>query len=429
MSKSEHLLIARQGPLAIARWREQHAGERLDFSGGILSNHNLSRADLSEADLRGADLIGARLNQANLRHADLRDAVPLMAYLSDADLSDANLEGATLRRADLSRSTLSGAKLGRANLSGANLTSANLSNVDLTGANLSGANLTGCSLHGADLSRADLNNADLSGADLTGSNLGKATFYRSSLEGTVFKDAVMFHTLFGDCDMRGATGLEEVNHAGPSTVGIDAIFRSGGLIPESFLRGTGVPEGAVAEYTASGDQGPGRFYTCFISYCTKDEAFTQRLQSDLQARGVRCWHFAADSRAGQWVAEHVTTDELGLWIAEDVDRGIHYYDKLIVVCSGDSLAAERVREEITHGMQKQEESGRWLFFPVAVTDEPYNRRNRHVRGLGLARHSMFDFRGWQEPSIYEATLEALAADLGEDRDASVGMAPVEEDED
>ena len=428
MSKSEHLLIARQGPLAIARWREQHPGERLDFSGGTLSNHNLNRADLSEADLRGADLIGAKLNEASLRRADLRDAVPLMAYLCDADLSDANLEGTTFRRADLRRATLSNTKLARANLSGADLTEANLRNADLAGAILSGANLTGCSLHNADLSRADLNNADLSGADLTGTNLGKATFYRSTLDGAVFKDAVMFHTVFGDCDMRGVVGLEEVNHAGPSTVSIDAIFRSGGLIPGAFLRGTGVPEEAVAGYARTDEEGPGRFYSCFISYCMKDEAFTRRLQADLQARGVRCWCFAADSKAGQWVAKQVTTDELGLWIAEDVDRGIHYYDKLIAVCSGDSLAAERVREEITHGIQKQQESGRWLLFPVAVTDEPYNRRNRYVRGLDLARHAMFDFRGWQEPDVYEAALEALVADLGEDRDASAGMAPVEEDE-
>ena len=189
----------------------------------------------------------------------------------------------------------------------------------------------------------------------------------------------------------------------------------------------GAPEDSVnyqRTITASAD----RFYTCFISYSIKDQAFTERLQDDLQTQGVRCWYFPADSLGGNWVPRIASPDEVGLWIGEDVDRGIRYYDKLIVVCSGDSLASERIRDEIIHGVQKQSETGRWLFSPVAISDAAYDRRNRYVRGLRLWRHVMFDFRGWEDPQVYRSALDRLIQDLNRDQEVSVGMSPVEEEE-
>ena len=413
MAKSEQVLIARQGSQAIARWREQNPGERLDFSHAILTNHNLNQADLSEADLSGADLIGAFLNQANLRRANLRESNLIMGHFHGANLREADLSSANLRRAYLGEADLSNANLSGANLSGANLSKAILENAALAGANLSEANLRGANFSGADASRAEFNKADLGEANLAGANLGKATFFRSSLAETAFEGAIMFHTVFGDCDLSRAVGLDRVQHEGPSTVGIESIFRSSGLIPEAFLRGAGVPEDSI-NYQGTVAKSPHRYYTCFISCCNDDLAFAERLQADLESRGVRCWCFPADSRGGRW-------------IGEDVDRGIHFYDKLIVVCSDDSLNAERVRDEITHGMQKQEETGRWLFFPVGTSDAAYDRRHKHVNSLRLWRHIVLDFRGWEDSQTYNAALDGLIGHLNKDQDASVGMAPVEEE--
>ena len=263
MAKSEHIQIARQGTRAITWWREQHPGERLDFSGAILSNHNLNVADLSGADFTGADLIGALLNHANLRRAILKDAVSLMGHLNGADLSEADLTDAILRRADLTGATLVGATLDGANLNGANLSGAKLNDASLDRASLSETNLTGADLKGADLNRADLNYADLTGVDLAGANLGKATLFRTTLKDTNLRGAVLFHTVFGDCDLSVATGLDRVKHAGPSAVGIDTIFRSGGKIPADFLRGAGLPEDVVVNYQPIAGKLSRHFYTCF----------------------------------------------------------------------------------------------------------------------------------------------------------------------
>ena len=58
--------------------------------------------------------------------------------------------------------------------------------------------------------------------------------------------ARMWGTVLADVDLRSVCGLEAVHHEGPSTIGIDAIYASGGRIPESFLRGCGVPEEFIA---------------------------------------------------------------------------------------------------------------------------------------------------------------------------------------
>lgn len=400
----------------------------MDFSGASLSNQNLSRASLSESDLSGADLIGVRLNQADLRKANLEQAVLLMGQVRGADLSEAYLSRATLRRADLSEARLVGADLSGANLSGACLCGANVENAVLPGANLREADLNGTNLKGADLSGADFNNADLTGADLTGANLGRASFYRTLLQGTVFTDSAMFHTVLGDCDLGGAIGLERAVHQGASVVGVDTLFRSGGNIPAGFLRGAGAPEDSVTDYQRFIRGSSDRFYTCFICGCAKDRVFTRQLQADLQVRGVRCWYYPADARSGSWIGGTASSEELGRWSAEDVDRGIEYYDRLVVVCSGDSLASERVREEILHGIQKQDETGRRVLLPISIADEPYDRRNRYVRSLRLWRYVILDFREFEDSAAYNAALDRLIEELSKDQDASAGMAPVEEAE-
>jgi Pentapeptide repeats (8 copies) len=140
------------------------------------------------------------------------------------DLREANLSEANLRRADLHLANLGGANLGEADLPGA----------DLDGAHLSEANLSGANLWGATLIRADLDGANLNGAHLDGANLRGV-----DLRETDFSEAMLDWTFFADVDVSTVKGLETVRHRGPSTIGVDTIYRSKGKIPEVFLRGAG----------------------------------------------------------------------------------------------------------------------------------------------------------------------------------------------
>jgi len=71
------------------------------------------------------------------------------------------------------------------------------------------------------------------------------------------------------------------------------VNKSGGNIPEVFLRGCGVPETFITFHkslvNSSSVNSPIEFYSCFISYSHQDKSFAQRLHDQLQATGIRCW--------------------------------------------------------------------------------------------------------------------------------------------
>lgn len=244
MANPEHVALVKQGAEAIAQWRKEHHGERLDLSWANLLRANLIRADLSEADLSWANLFGA-------------------------------------------------------DLGGANLSLANLFGANLFGADLNGANLIRANLSQANLSRAFLLWPDLSGADLSGANLSRANLIEANLT-----QARCNLTTFAMCNLHEALGLESVVHDGPSSIGVDTViasFRGAGnrLTPEleTFFLGAGVPKELL-------DQLPRivaevRYGDCFICYGEPDRAFATKLRNDLVARGVSCWLYAADAIPGE----------------------------------------------------------------------------------------------------------------------------------
>jgi hypothetical protein len=320
MANEEHLAILKQGVGAWNKWREENPNIRPD-----LSEVKLSGAHLTEAHLRGADLSEALL-----------EAYYLGAILVGADLRGANLRGARLMGAHLSEADLSGA--------------------DLRGANLRGANLNGGDLTGANLSEADLSGARLSEANLT--------------------NCEITYTIFADVDLSTVKGLATAKHRGPSTIGIDTIYRSKGKIPDIFLRGAGVPANLI-EYIPSLVGQAIQYYSCFISHSHSDQRFCARLYADLQARGVRVWYFPEDATWGRSV-----------W--GEIDRSIKIYDKLVVVCSEHSLQSGPVCREIERSLQRE---GKEVLFPVRLDNYLFDVWD-HPRKADVLAKVVGDFRGW-----------------------------------
>src|SRR5262245_24600010 len=59
----------------------------------------------------------------------------------------------------------------------------------------------------------------------------------------------------------------------------------------------GLPDRLI-DYLPSLLNQPIQFYSCFISYASKDQIFADRLHADLQNKGVRCWFAPHDMRIG-----------------------------------------------------------------------------------------------------------------------------------
>lgn len=313
-----------------------------------------------------------------------------LAYLSDDDLSGADLIGV-----DLSGADLSGADLSYANLSGAILIRADLILADLIGVDLSGADLSG-----ADLSRADLAGANLSYANLTYATFSRAYLRAGDLRGADLAEARLGYTTLADVDLSEVKGLETVQHAGPSSIDIDTFYASKGNIPHKFLLNAGVPKETI-DYLLPLAGKAIDFYTCFISYSTKDQEFAQRLHADLQAKGVRCW-FAPEDIAG------------GKKIHEQIDQAIRLYDKLLVVLSENSMASEWVKTEIYHARQQEVDENRRKLFPISLVGFDTIRQWRAFDadiGKDMARevreYFIPDFSQWKDHDTYQKAFHRL----------------------
>ena len=351
MANEEQLKILKQGVDAWNQWRGRNPDIQPDLTGA-----NLSKANLIEADLRKADLSEADLSEAELKRAKLIEA---------------DLSGANLTAADLTAAYLSGAYLIDADLRRANLTAA-----DLTAAQLTVAYLSDACLSWADLSGAYLIDTDLSGADLSGAMVGWSTF--------------------ANIDLSAVKGLDTVKHAGPSTIGIDTIYRSKGNIPEVFLRGAGLPDTFIAQIASLVEQGI-QFYPCFISYSSKDQVFAKQLHADMESQGVRCWFAPEDMK-------------LGARIRLTLDESIRAHDRLLLILSKHSIASQRVEQEVETALARERKEGRTVLLPIRLDDAVMEIESGWPAFIRNAWH-IGDFRHWKSHDEYQKAFNRLLRDL------------------
>ena len=317
-----------------------------------------------------------------------------------ADLTNANLREANLTEAKLSLADLIGA-----NLLGAYAFQSDFSGANLLQADLCRANFRGTDFRGADLGQSLAHNTNFSAASLCDANLEAASLIGVKLDGTDFAEALVFNTVFADVDLSEAKGLECVEHSGPSTLGIDTILRSSGKIPDAFLRGCGVPEEFIA-YIGSIVGRPIEYYSCFISYSTKDQAFADRLYADLQAKGVRCWFAPHDIRGGRK-------------IHEQIDEAIRVHDKLLLILSEHSMASDWVGTEIADARERESQEKKQMLFPITIApfeEVKHWKKFDADRGTDSAReireYYIPDFSRWEsDNAAYQKEFEKLVAAL------------------
>jgi hypothetical protein len=351
--------LLKQGVLAWNKWRKENSDVQID----------LSRADLSGVILRGANFIKA------------------------------DLIGINLSRADISIANFNQAKVNGANLSDANLNNSTFSATDFTGSDLTRANLSE-----AHLGETDFGDANLAGANLSGAQLIATYLSRAKLAGVNFTGAMFAYVTLGEVDLRPVRGLETIQHTAPSTIGIDTIILSKGKIPEVFLKEAGVPPSIIEQIPSLvGSLEPIQFYSCFISYSSKDQDFAERLHADLVDKGVRCWYAPYDLKIGdKW--------------RDRVEESIRLHEKLLLVLSHHSIESPRVEEEVVGALEKEEryfrETGveRLVLFPIRLDEAVMNTSKAWAANLHRLRH-IGDFTRWTNYDDYQKAFTRLLRDL------------------
>jgi hypothetical protein len=316
-----------------------------------------------------------------------------------AELSHADLESSDLQKANLTFAKLEGTAFDEANLEGATL-----ANVDAPFAWFGATRLSGACFRDALLLGSRFTLADLRDADLTGTDLSSAVFDRALLEHCDFTEATLDATVFEEVDLSKAKGIMTINHGGRSVVDFQTIHLSKGQIPTNFLRGVGLPDNLI-EYLPSLIAHPVQFYSCFISYSTDDQDFSDRLYADLQNNGVRCWFAPHDAKAGRK-------------LHEQIDEAIRMYDRLLLILSEHSMDSEWVKTEIANARKREIGEKRQILFPIGLV--PFEKiRDWQAFDADIGKDSareireyfIPDFSDWKNHKCYQKAFSRLLRDL------------------
>lgn len=264
-----------------------------------------------------------------------------------------------------------------------------------------GANFSRTDLSGSDLTYAYLNGADLKHANLEFSNLDSAYLDEADLT-----SAQIGWTTFVDNDLSNTIGLDTVKHSGPSSIGIDTLYMSDGKIPETFLRGAGIPDEFITFMPSlAGATQAVQFYSCFISYSTKDEEFARRLYSRMRDEHLRVWFAPEDIKGGEK-------------LFEQIERAIQFYDRLLLVLSEHSMQSEWVMTEIRNARRVETEEKRRKLFPIRLMDfeairkwKCFDAETGKDLAVEVREYFIPDFSNWKDHDAFEFAFKRLLRDL------------------
>jgi hypothetical protein len=309
-----------------------------------------------------------------------------------------NLSGVNLRMRYPIEANLSGVNLSEANLVGADLSFTKLINANLCKADLSEANLIGSDLSEALLRQANFSNARLSGANLSGADLSRAFICDAKLTGANFRAACCWNTRFADVDLSEVRGLDSVEHAGPSTIGTDTLSRSKGQIPETFLRGCGVPIALITSLPSLINAiEPIQFCSYFIRVGSKDEDFARRLHARMRKENLQAW--CAPERING-----------GRDILEEIDRSNSVHDKLLLVLSKHSMQSAWIETELRAALRREQRDSRQTVVLIRLSDMEtggnWRCADRDIE-MEVRKHHILDFSKWKDNDAFETSFALL----------------------
>jgi hypothetical protein len=233
---------------------------------------------------------------------------------------------------------------------------------------------------------ANLIGADLSDAVLSGADLGKTNLTHVKLRWVIF----------GDVDLSQTIGLETTLHGGPSTIGIDTLYKSQGQIPDKFLRDAGVPEEGI-DLARSLRCGPAiQWESCFISYSTKDDEFARRLHARMREANMRVWFAPEDLKGGKKLHEQLF-------------EAIQLNDRLLLVLSEHSILSEWVMTEIRKARAQERKENRRKLFPIRLMDFDtlrewtcFDADTGKDLAVEVREYYIPDFSNWKNHDAFEA---------------------------
>src|SRR5262249_52429320 len=142
-----------------------------------------------------------------------------------------------------------------------------------------------------------------------------------------------------------------------------------------------------------------QYYSCFISYSTKDQDFANRIHADLQNKGVRCWFAPHDMKIGDK-------------ILDGIDTAIRLHEKVLLILSESSIASDWVEDEVNKALEEERtrQPRQTVLFPVRLDDAVMETKEAWA-GLLRRDRNIGDFRSWKEHDAYRKSFDRVLRDL------------------
>jgi hypothetical protein len=155
----------------------------------------------------------------------------------------------------------------------------------------------------------------------------------------------------------------------------------------------------------TGEIQPIQYYSCFISYSTKDDAFAKRLHKRMRAEHLRVWYAPEDIKGGEK-------------LYEQIDQAIQIHDRLLLVLSEHSMQSEWVLTEVLKAREAKRKEQRQKLFPIRLVDFDTIKSWRYIDpdsgkdiGREIREYHIPDFLNWKDHDAFEAAFAKLLRDL------------------
>jgi class 3 adenylate cyclase len=163
-------------------------------------------------------------------------------------------------------------------------------------------------------------------------------------------------------------------------------------------------ENAKPKRAISGER-TAAYYSCFISYSSKDEGFARQLYRHMSNAKLRLWFASEDMQGGKKLHEQIET-------------AILVYDKLLIVLSEASMQSEWVMTELRKARTAERQSGKRKLFPVRLVDfdtlrnwECFDANSGKDLAIELREYFIPDFSNWKDHDQFEEAFARLLKDL------------------
>jgi uncharacterized protein YjbI with pentapeptide repeats len=139
------------------------------------------------------------------------------------------------------------------------------------------------------------------------------------------------------------------------------------------------------------------YYSCFISYSSRDAEFAARLYSELEKNGVTCWFAPEDIKIGVEFRQHI-------------EDAIHGHDRLLLILSESSVHSDWVKYEVEACLELEQRQRRQVLFPIRLDGAVMRTRRAWAALIRRERH-VGDFTDWHNQQAYERAFQRLLRDL------------------